>query len=61
MVLLSPGRLFVVQECEQPAAAKLGACRLHQKSAPPTAPDELIDFFDQIFRQNDMCPLRSHS
>jgi hypothetical protein len=57
MILLSPCRLIVAQEGEQPAAAKLGASRLYEKGAPPTGPDDLVDLFDQILRQNNVCPL----
>jgi hypothetical protein len=57
MVLLPPCRLFVAQEGEQPAATKLGTSRLYEKGAPPTGPDELVDLFDQILGQNDVCSL----
>jgi hypothetical protein len=57
VVLLSPCRLIVAQEGEQPPATKFGASRLYEKGAPPTGPDYLVDLFDQILRQNDVCPL----
>ena len=60
MILVLPHRLFAIQKTQQLLAAKFIPGSFNQESAAPAWPDQAIDFFDQVLRQNDMGTPASH-
>jgi hypothetical protein len=60
VILVLPHLFFAIQKTQQLLAAKFIPGSSNQERATPAWPDQTIDFFDQVLRQNDMCTSASH-